>query len=96
MDGTGHTIRLAAPGSLLWREWDDGCVVFNRATGETHYLDDFTSYLLRLIEAEVRTLDGLIESVGAGLGQERSALLEGQIITALRNFDALALVAVDG
>ena len=92
----GHIIRLAAPGLLDWREWDDGCVVFNRATGETHYLDNFTSYLLRLIEADARTVHALTETVCAGLGRERSAHLEAQIITALRNFDALALVAGAG
>lgn len=92
----GQRIRLAAPGLLDWREWDDGCVVFNRATGETHYLDNFTSYLLRLIEADARTVLELTETVCAGLGQERSVHLEGQIITALRNFDALALVAGAG
>ncbi len=92
----GQRIRLAAPGLLDWREWDDGCVVFNRATGETHYLDNFTSYLLRLIEADARTVLELTETVCAGLGLERSVHLEGQIITALRNFDALALVAGAG
>jgi PqqD family protein of HPr-rel-A system len=92
----GHRFRLAAPGMLLWREWDDGCVVFNRATGETHYLDNFTAYVLRLLETEARTLDDLIDTICAGLGQERGAVIEGQVITALRNFEALALVDSGG
>ncbi len=88
----GHTLRLAAPGFLEWRVWDDGCVVFNAATCQTHYLDNFTSYLLRLIEAAPRTADDLTATVIAGLGLERSAHMDAQIIKALRNFDALALV----
>lgn len=92
MDGTGPTIRLAAPNSLLWREWEDGCVIFNRATGETHYLDDFTAYLLRLIEAAARTQDALTDTVCTELGRERSATLEAQVARALRNFETLALL----
>lgn len=92
MDATGDRIRLAVTGALAWREWDDGCVVFNRATGETHYLDTFTSYLLRLVESATRTLEELIDTVCAELGHERSAVLEAQITRALRNFEALALV----
>lgn len=88
----GHTLRLAAPGLLAWRVWDDGCVVFNAATGQTHYLDNFTSYLLRLIEAAPRTADDLTATVSAGLGLERSAQMEVQIARALRNFEALALL----
>ncbi len=88
----GHTLRLAAPGFLEWRVWDDGCVVFNAATGQTHYLDNFTSYLLRLIEADPLTVDDLTETVSVGLGRERSAQIEAQIAGALRNFETLALL----
>lgn len=93
MDGTRDIFRLAAPpGSLLWREWDDGCVIFSRATGETHYLDDFTAYLLRLVEAAPRTQDALTATVCAELGRERSAAFEAQVARALRNFETLALL----
>ncbi len=93
MDGASDIFRLAAPrGTLLWREWDDGCVIFNRATGETHYLDDFTAYLLRLVEAAARTQDALTATVCAELGRERSAALEVQVGRALRNFETLALL----
>ena len=93
MDGASEIFRLAAPpGSLLWREWDDGCVIFNRTTGETHYLDDFTAYLLRLVEAAARTQDALTDTVCAELGRERSATLESQIARALRNFETLELL----
>jgi PqqD family protein of HPr-rel-A system len=93
MDGTSDIFRLAAPsGSLHWREWDDGCVIFNRTTGETHYLDDFTAYLLRLVEAAPRSQDALTGTVCAELGRERSATLEAQIARALRNFETLAVL----
>lgn len=93
MDGASYFLRLAAPpGSLLWREWDDGCVIFNRTTGETHYLDDFTAYLLRLVETAPGTQDTLTDTVCAELGRERSATLEAQIARALRNFETLAVL----
>jgi PqqD family protein of HPr-rel-A system len=90
--GTGDSIRLAVTGALIWREWDDGCVVFNRATGETHYLDNFTSYLLRLVESAPRSAEELTATVCAELGQERADALEAQVAKALRNFEALALL----
>ena len=34
----------------LLREWDDGCVVFDRLTGDTHALDPLSAELLRLDE----------------------------------------------
>jgi PqqD family protein of HPr-rel-A system len=92
VDATGDSIRLAVTGALVWREWDDGCVVFNRATGETHYLDTFTSYLLRLVESAARAPEELIDTVCTELGHERSAVLEAQIARALRNFETLALL----
>jgi PqqD family protein of HPr-rel-A system len=91
MDRTSY--RLAGPpGTLVWRDWDDGCVIFSRATGETHYLDTFTSYLLRLIEAEPNTADGLTDAVCAGLASERTTVLETRIAQALRNFETLSLL----
>ncbi|MGE0668781.1 MAG: HPr-rel-A system PqqD family peptide chaperone [Sphingomonadales bacterium] len=93
MDGSNDAYRLAAPiGTLDWREWDDGCVVFNRATGETHYLDTFTSYLLCLVEAGVCTQEALAATVCGELGRERTRSLEAQIVRALDNFAALALL----
>ncbi len=86
-------IRLAASDALTWRDWDDGCVVFNRVTGETHYLDLFTSYLLRLIAASPLTEAALTETVQGDLGDAESGAFGGRIGTALRNFEALALIA---
>ena len=93
MAGTRDVYRLAGPpGTLVWREWDDGCVIFSRATGETHYLDTFTSYLLRLIETGASTGDRLIELVCAGLGSEPTPGLAAQVARALRNFETLAIL----
>ena len=86
------TLRIAVPGALVWREWEDGCVVFNRATGETHYLDLFTSYLLRLVEAGALPPDSVTATVAAELGQEPTAELEARVARALHNFETLALV----
>ncbi len=93
MEGTRDAYRLAGPpGTLVWREWDDGCVIFSRATGETHYLDTFTSYLLRLIETEPSTEGRLLDQVCAGLESERTSGLAAQVARALRNFETLALL----
>jgi PqqD family protein of HPr-rel-A system len=88
----GGRVRLLVPDALAWRDWDDGCVVFNRATGETHYLDLFTAYLLRLIEGGGQTADGLIATTAAELGLAEGVELEARVAAALRHFVLLALV----
>jgi PqqD family protein of HPr-rel-A system len=83
---------MAVPGALVWREWEDGCVIFNRATGETHYLDLFTSFLLRLIEAGAVDPDSVSQTVAAELGEDLTPQFEARVARAMLNFETLALV----
>src|SRR5262245_12790415 len=41
---------LVPNSSLHWKIWDDHCVVFNSASGQTHLLDPVPALLLRQID----------------------------------------------
>lgn len=36
--------------TLRWKMWDEDCVVFNNASGQTHLLDPLAALLVRQIE----------------------------------------------
>ena len=89
------SIRIVRPASneeLVWQDWDDGCTIYNRATGETHFLDLWTSYLLRLIEAESRSQEDLAAAMADDLVQDRDAAFDQKLTSTLDNFESMALV----
>jgi PqqD family protein of HPr-rel-A system len=45
---TAHRLRPGAP--LQWQEWDDGAIVYDPETGETHQLDAMASEALHALE----------------------------------------------
>jgi len=85
-------VRLAAEGALVWHDWDDGCVVFNRATGETHFLNLWTSYLLRLIEQGPTDAAVLADRIADDLAAERDEAVATRVSKTLQNFESMALV----
>lgn len=85
-------VNLASLAVLQWRDWEDGCSVFNRATGETHFFDLWTSYLLRLIGSEPVPVENLVAKMAGELGQEQSDALQKRVSETLENFESMALV----
>ncbi|MFN3233137.1 MAG: HPr-rel-A system PqqD family peptide chaperone [Alphaproteobacteria bacterium] len=94
MTSTSHdsTVALAAEQALLWREWDDGCAVYNRATGETHFFDLWTSYLLRVIERGPVPEGALADILADELVQDLGPGLTDRIHRTVDNFSSMALV----
>ena len=85
-------VRPASCEELVWQDWEDGCTIYNRATGETHFLDLWTSYLLRLIEAGARSEDALAEAMADDLIQDRDEAFDQKLSATLDNFESMALV----
>lgn len=58
---------------LSWREWDDGFMAYHGASGQTHYLNLFATFVLQLlaersataaeIAAEMRRAASTVEDV---------------------------------
>ncbi len=89
---TISVVALASKNALTWNDWDDGCSVFNRATGETHFFDLWTSYLLRLIDSEPTTVESLARRMAQELDQQLDAALRARVFKTVQNFDSMALV----
>ena len=92
-DATDTLVWRVVPGRVLaWREWDDGCAIFNRLTGETHFLDLTSAYLLRLLEAERRTVPALAAQMAQDLGRALDEVLTRQVARTLSNFQSMGVV----
>ena len=61
----------------LSHEWDDGCVLFDRSSGDTHALDPLCAEVLDLIEAGCADPLLISEKLAAELGVEAPRLLSG-------------------
>lgn len=83
--------RAVKTSALVWREWNDGCAVFNRLTGETHFLDLTSSYVLRLLEIEPGTVPEIVDRVAAGLDRDQDDVLVGQIRKTIGNLVAMGV-----
>lgn len=64
-------------GRWLSHEWDDGCVLFDRTSGDTHALDPLCAEVLGFIEAGCSAPGLISEKLAAGLGVQPSELLPG-------------------
>jgi len=61
----------------LSHEWDDGCVLFDRSSGDTHALDPLCAEVLGLIETGCADPLLISEKLAAELGVEAPQLLPG-------------------
>lgn len=55
--------RAVVDSRLHWRAWDDGIVVYNDMTGDTHLLDPQTARLLRHLEHAPMAFDALCRAL---------------------------------
>jgi len=62
-------------GRWLSHEWDDGCVLFDRSSGDTHALDPLCAEVLGLIETGCADPLLISEKLALELGVEASRLL---------------------
>ena len=77
---------------LIWHEWENGCVVFNPQTGETHMLDLTSAYLLRLIESESRALPALARQMAVDLQQPQDEAQLRRVVRLAQNFLAMGVI----
>lgn len=84
--------RVPNPQRLLWRCWEDGCIVYHMDSGDTHELNDIASEALRCLSSA--PLDGHLVSqlVAETLGFENGPEFEDHIRLLLESFDAVGLI----
>jgi PqqD family protein of HPr-rel-A system len=80
---------------LRWSNWGDESIVYNAASGQTHYLNLFAAKVLQYFEAQAASLDALLEEVSAsGVAHREDAQpLLAQVRELVKELDALGLIA---
>jgi PqqD family protein of HPr-rel-A system len=80
---------------LCWRNWGDEYIVYNAASGQTHYLNLFAAKVLQYFEAEPASLDALLEDVSVDDIARRAdgQPLLAQVRELIKEMDALGLIA---
>lgn len=88
-----HPVWTASdPSKLLWRVWDDDCVVFDCRSGEIHLLNPVAAEALKLLEERPADANDLTRELGAALGQAPAPEFRGHIEDLLGRFDELGLI----
>ncbi|HLI10381.1 MAG TPA: HPr-rel-A system PqqD family peptide chaperone [Alphaproteobacteria bacterium] len=87
--------RWAVPAAipLQWRRWADDFLVFNTASGETHYLDLIAAAVLRHLESRPASCDEIVSELRRAFPDNLEPPGLGEIAALLQRFDALGLVA---
>ena len=83
---------IVAGATLHWKVWDDDCIVFNTASGQTHLLDPIPALLVRQIEAGCGNSEELFSQTARLLDTDLTAELQSSLEDMLRQLDQLGLI----
>lgn len=76
MNTSSATWRIVNDAALKLRYWDEECVLFHAASGDTHRLPDLVGHLLeRLVQADA-TVPVLAEAINLHEEDVQTALIE--------------------
>lgn len=80
--------------ALMWRDLDDGCLVYHRLTGETHFFNLYTAFILRTLQEQPRSLGDLCHHVATQLDELEDDAFVEKISQQLANFESMAMIGV--
>lgn len=80
------------PKRLLWRCWDDGCIVYHMDSGDTHELNDIATEALRCLSTASLDSHQVAQLVAGALHMENGPELEDHVRLLLDSFDAVGLI----
>jgi len=84
--------RIVPNATLYWQTWDDDCIVFNSASGQTHLLDPLPALLLRQVDEGCSDRESLLTGTAKLLNIELTAELLGLLDQALKQLDDAGLI----
>ena len=85
--------RVSPSTRLVWRRWGDEFVVFNVASGQTHYLNGLAARVLQYFQDQAATAEELIDDIRRSIPQGGDLSILDQVRDLLAKFDSLGLIA---
>jgi len=83
--------KVQAQAGLLWRCWDDEFVVYNPASGDSHYLDYLSGEGLKGLERRSMTVSELADELASSCDIPRDSKLQQYVEQMLASFSDLGL-----
>ena len=77
---------------LKWRRWRDELVVFNPASGDTHYLNAVAGAVLAQFERGPATLDDILRAVEARADEPLDSETATEIRELVERLDSVGLI----
>lgn len=78
--------------TVYWKEWDDGTVVFNAQSGNTHLLSPTAARVLKALEQRPASAIDLAHQLASQVQVDSDQELTAQVEKLLANLDALGLI----
>jgi PqqD family protein of HPr-rel-A system len=78
--------------TLHWKIWDDQCVVYNDASGQTHLLDPIPALVIRQIHEGCHNSEALFDEVAKVLDVDLTSHVRMTFEQTLRRLDAAGLI----
>lgn len=76
----------------MWASWPDGCALYHRPSGQTHFVNEATTALLVEVLSTPKTLREASDELTAALGKEHEAQPLDLLAGSLGRLEALGLV----
>ena len=94
MSNENHFWQVPATNRLRWQCWGNEFIVYNVASGQTHYLNNFAKAILQYFE-EPGTISGLIADIQASAATTSPSWQPfcDQICELIKELDSLGLIA---
>jgi PqqD family protein of HPr-rel-A system len=77
---------------LIWKSWDEEVVVFNLASGYTHFLNPVAAQALKILEQEPLSADELSQRLALSDGLASDKQLIELVKNLLSKFDEMGLI----
>lgn len=84
--------QLTPPAELHWQQWDDECVLYHAASGDTHLLDPAGAKVLQAMQDSPKTLADLLEDLGDSNDVETTQRLSVYIESLLAKLHRLGVI----
>jgi PqqD family protein of HPr-rel-A system len=77
---------------LIWKSWDEEVVVFNLASGHTHFLNPVAAQALKILEQRPLSADELSQHLASANGLPSDKQLIEHVNNLLSKLDEIGLI----